>query len=1097
MKTIKAFIVGVAAFICVVSANVLAADLNGYTAFYEQGIGEIPTCDQTVLVSDSGWSKITSNTGDSIFCIENGDHTLKGELSLSFAGSSGSPKWLVALDTSQKPWVFGATPPVLEHINMNAAADWWIIHGLAFNGNGENNPLIDFKDGAQNSIVDSVLGENAGVASIMFRRGADNNAIQNSVVRRNPPELESDFECVRVRGAENTRIVNNELYDCTKSVYLGAESYPEGTIIENNDLYITPEYSYEDCTGNFDVNGPCSTSKAMISMKSGGVAAAPVKIINNRLWGARPNENTVCCTAGSDGSIATISNHLHSDKVTTSGNANYVLLKNNIFMDSQEGLVWTREGPHNHAVIGNIFYDIHQFYTGEDSHALAQRRGDDVDIYHNVIVDADHWLAIQGGSSDNSLRCNAVVSGGTRVGGSNPPSSTIVDDNAFYDTPKYTVNGSDSNVVSTVALSFTKEFCFYRKLQTNPERVCIPNVLPTPASPHFNACPGAGLISRSGLYNASANAPIASDGSIVAQAGSSESGVLVATDADMGPGNDTGEVLSYVIVTEPSYGSVVIDSSRSGAFSYVPGAGYSGSDSFTFMASDGELNSNIATVTVTGNSAPPPITELLNPGFEDNDGVIPEHWAGDGWLTTNSANAATGSYAYALGGGAAVQSVTQIEQDRVFVTGGEEYEFSGWIKVKDGTTSTEKYRLLVRWYDDQNQITGSETVFAEDTDKVAIYELYSAQITAPLDAYKVEFIFQADADANNKGYVDDLSISLVEVVPEPDPTGPFRQDGNGMVSMEAENYHDSVPIAPHEWVVASAPSAGYSGNGAMEAFPDVYPDRKVDYASTSPRLDYQVEFVSTGDHYVWIRGWGPTTGADSLHAGLNGAEVSSAENINGFDASWKWRSGVINVATIGAHTINVWMRESGMIFDKIVLTNDASFVPTGVGPAESERVGSVVNLVQNADFELGDATHWTEPSAYGVLSQQNSNGGSYAYEISTSVPDWAALSQRVAVEAGQSYEFSGWLDVTAFEAGGSYRFQVRWYKYESASGADVQIGSQTTFGTTAAVTGAYFQHSVELVAPVDAEKAEIRFQSANAQGTAYVDDFGVVKVSQP
>ena len=42
------------------------------------------------------------------------------------------------------------------------------------------------------------------------------------------------------------------------------------------------------------------------------------------------------------------------------------------------------------------------------------------------------------------------------------------------------------------------EFCFWRKLLTAPERVCIPNVVPSADSPHVDACdPSIG--SRTGI----------------------------------------------------------------------------------------------------------------------------------------------------------------------------------------------------------------------------------------------------------------------------------------------------------------------------------------------------------------------------------------------------------------------------------------------------------------------------------------------------------------------------------------------------------------------------------------------------------------------
>jgi hypothetical protein len=43
------------------------------------------------------------------------------------------------------------------------------------------------------------------------------------------------------------------------------------------------------------------------------------------------------------------------------------------------------------------------------------------------------------------------------------------------------------------------------------------------------------------------------------------------------------------------------------------------------------------------------------------------------------------------------------------------------------------------------------------------------------------------------------------------------------------------------------------------------------------------------------------------------------------------------VTSVGIHTFNLWMREDGLIVDKIVLTTNPDYVPTGDGPAENPR----------------------------------------------------------------------------------------------------------------------------------------------------------------
>jgi VCBS repeat-containing protein len=55
--------------------------------------------------------------------------------------------------------------------------------------------------------------------------------------------------------------------------------------------------------------------------------------------------------------------------------------------------------------------------------------------------------------------------------------------------------------------------------------------------------------------------------------------------------------LSAVLVSGPTNGSLTLNSD--GSCSYVPAANYNGSDSFTYMANDGQAHSGIATVSIT------------------------------------------------------------------------------------------------------------------------------------------------------------------------------------------------------------------------------------------------------------------------------------------------------------------------------------------------------------------------------------------------------------------------------------------------------------------------------------------------------------------
>jgi VCBS repeat-containing protein len=114
------------------------------------------------------------------------------------------------------------------------------------------------------------------------------------------------------------------------------------------------------------------------------------------------------------------------------------------------------------------------------------------------------------------------------------------------------------------------------------------------------------------------DAPVASNGSLTTNEDTAASGSLSASDVD-------GDALTYSIVANGTKGSAVITNAATGAFTYTPNANANGSDSITFRASDGTVNSNTATVSIT-------ITAV-------NDAPV----ASDGSLTTNEDTAATGS----------------------------------------------------------------------------------------------------------------------------------------------------------------------------------------------------------------------------------------------------------------------------------------------------------------------------------------------------------------------------------------------------------------------------------------------------------------------
>ena len=210
------------------------------------------------------------------------------------------------------------------------------------------------------------------------------------------------------------------------------------------------------------------------------------------------------------------------------------------------------------------------------------------------------------------------------------------------------------------------------------------------------------------------------------------------------------------------------------------------------------------------------------------------------------------------------------------------------------------------------------------------------------------FIVEVTVDDSNGGTDSMLFNWIVTIAPSGE--GPLLQSSTGgnLLIIESESFDRNIPGGPHSWITSA--SAQASGGFAMRASPEQGVNNSSDYALNSPRLNVNVSFVTTGTHYLWVRGFSLNTGADSVHIGLDGVDLSSSRRLDDFGVGiWDWTNlikpgpnnlqiATIDVSSPGEHTINVWMREDGFQIDKIILTTDPAYIPVGFGPNESSRL---------------------------------------------------------------------------------------------------------------------------------------------------------------
>jgi lysophospholipase L1-like esterase len=229
----------------------------------------------------------------------------------------------------------------------------------------------------------------------------------------------------------------------------------------------------------------------------------------------------------------------------------------------------------------------------------------------------------------------------------------------------------------------------------------------------------------------------------------------------------------------------------------------------------------------------------------------------------------------------------------------------------------------------------------------------------------------------------------------------FQQDsGTGLLSIELENFDTYTAQGGHAWTQLS--SGGASGGAVMEATPNTGTNNNTGFESSSPRLDYLVNFTQTGTHYIWIRGQGASVD-DSLHVGLNGSAQSTSDRVTGFTANgWTWSDETmdssrarIEVTAPGEQVLNIWMREDGTRIDKVVLTTNASLVPDSfgaTGPAESLR-GAPQPALQ---FDTGTASFSVDEGATSLqtatVTLAASDGQPTGYVLASSQPAWLSTT---------------------------------------------------------------------------------------------------------
>ncbi|MBN1171152.1 MAG: hypothetical protein JXA67_03180 [Micromonosporaceae bacterium] len=165
------------------------------------------------------------------------------------------------------------------------------------------------------------------------------------------------------------------------------------------------------------------------------------------------------------------------------------------------------------------------------------------------------------------------------------------------------------------------------------------------------------------------------------------------------------------------------------------------------------------------------------------------------------------------------------------------------------------------------------------------------------------------------------------------PSSPTFQMVEDQVVIEAEHYAYRMPGSQgHLWTLVTDTAA--SNGERLDLLPNsgsIWPSNDL---LNTPRVDYDVNFTSTGTFYFWVLGGGVHGGNDSCWGGVDCVIIASHFWPEPPGTDLVWASKTVTIDSPGIHSVHIWGREDSFMLDKIVI-NKSSTAPEGLGPEES------------------------------------------------------------------------------------------------------------------------------------------------------------------
>lgn len=293
------------------------------------------------------------------------------------------------------------------------------------------------------------------------------------------------------------------------------------------------------------------------------------------------------------------------------------------------------------------------------------------------------------------------------------------------------------------------------------------------------------------------------------------------------------------------------------------------------------------------------------------------------------------------------------------------------------------------------------------------------------------------------------------------------QQHNTLVVIEAEHFASQHLAEKRRWMIVTSktPQTHYqdadsnhaksaSGQSYIELLPDtrvshhdplIHGESFADKGGQAAILSYPTYFQEAGKYTVWTRAFSTGSEDNGIHIGVNGKWPKTGARVQFCKGKhqWTWSSAqrtekhhcgkpstiTLNIPSPGVHNVMVSMREDGFELDKLILSKDNTFTPSGIEQNETlapmPALPSKTMLFDIHDYKrVIHAAHDFTYKGVGDVSFSEDNSLNALY-IDTKTQDQQDTYAYAAYKADRKDK--GLLDITLVtlgDASGASKYQV-------------------------------------------------------------------------